>query len=120
MNNRARQLADNWQDLRPGCDSIPTTHATIRILAADYLRLHAIVAKLPTDAEGVHCVPGDKRWAITQTGDGTEIALHGVVTWMPVNEPPFISFGILAYPVIVEAGYDTKEAAEAAREKPDG
>ena len=77
--------------------------------------LQAIVAKVPTDAEGVPCFPGDQRWAWTHRGDEA-VVLRGVVFWQPGMRGRQIDFGLRAHPVPVGLGYSTEAAARARKE----
>lgn len=84
---------------------------------ASHQALEAIVAKLPKDAEGVPCVPGDRRWAWTHPGGGEAAVLRGEVCGSPGAGLRWcIGFVTAAHPTAVDKGYSTKEAAEAARE----
>lgn len=76
---------------------------------------HALVDKLPTDAEGTRCLPGDVRWGVCATGTGAKL-LSGRVLWCP-EDRWFIGFGIRGVPISVKNGYSTREAAEAAKGK---
>lgn len=82
-------------------------------LAAELADLREVVAKLPVDAEGVHCLPGDRRWAVTTERGGTRAVLCGTVSWHFEDERWDIVFGS-ALPGYVERGYSTEAAARAA------
>ena len=95
-------------ELHSSGDALIITHCF------DYIdRLEKAANKLPKDAEGVHCGPGDRRWAWTHPGGGKAAVLQGGVFWEPGGEPDWrIGFGIKAHPAGVFAGFSTKEAAE--------
>jgi hypothetical protein len=76
-----------------------------------------VLEHLSKDAEGVHCVPGDRRWAWTHPGGGVAAVLLGTVFWSPGGEPDWrIGFGTAAHPVAVDTGYSTQAAAESLKE----
>ncbi len=79
--------------------------------------LQAVVKRLPHDAEGVPCLPGDERWAWTHRGTD-KVLLRGYAFWESGGESgKHIGFGIRAHPVAINTGYSTEAAARAAGEE---
>ncbi len=88
-------------------------------LEIDKAALKSTLDKLPVDAEGVLCGPGDRRWAWTHVGfDRKDVVLEGSVFWDPSGEPDWrIGFDLKAHSAGVCAGYSTEAAAKAASEE---
>lgn len=110
-----RRIADAGAKLfkEPHHATLPECVEKLLALSAEVDRLEKAANKLPKDAEGVHCGPGDRRWAWTHPGGGKAAVLQGGVFWEPGGEPDWrIGFGIKAHPAGVFAGFSTKEAAE--------
>ncbi len=104
--------------IRELCDMFHLEQEDQPVLLAKVKSLQAMVKRLPHDAEGVPCLPGDKRWAWIHPGVGQAVVMLGTVLWRPGGEPEYrIGFGTAAAPVAVEAGYSTEAAARAGEEK---
>ena len=113
------------------CDEdVPPDVVKVRCEAANTIKrqwdeiksLQAVVKRLPHDAEGVPCLPGDQRWAWVRVHGAFEKSIHqGSVFIDPGGELLWvIGFGVLAHPAAVGIGYSTEAAARAAGEEDNG
>ncbi len=106
-----RQVA---QSMGPGSLAFQTIHALLNQIES----LQAVVKRLPHDAEGVPCLPGDERWAWTHRGTD-KVLLRGYAFWESGGESgKHIGFGIRAHSVATNTGFSTEAAAKDANDGP--